>query len=230
MNEPMDGINEKGLFVSILTDMQGKFNADVAFGGAKDTGISFPQLTSLILNNCATVEEAKLEILQQRIFFPFRTVHYLIGDAEGNVTVFEVDAESGLYHFIDGEPNKPFVLTNHALHLYPDPSTYPETDPNAKRNTFNRWHTLTNFVNEHDGVFTKEDMFEALSLVYAHYGDPKAAGQIVYIPERTMIAHVTDLAEQKMEVKFYSRDGPLDETGNPSIIFHDPVTLAMDSD
>ena len=112
----MDGINEKGLFVSILTDMQGKFNADVAFGGAKDAGISFPQLTSLILNNCATVEEAKLEILQQRIFFPFRTVHYLIGDAEGNVTVFEVDAESGLYHFIDGEPNKPYSQTMHFIY------------------------------------------------------------------------------------------------------------------
>lgn len=231
LNPPMDGINEKGLFVSILTDMQGKLNTDVAFGGSKDAGLSFPQLTSMILNKCATVEEAKVEILQQRVYFPFRTVHYLIGDLEGNVTVFEVDAETGLYHFTDGKANEPFILTNHALHLYPDPSTYPDTNPNESRNTFNRWHTLNDFVQEHEGVFTKEDMFDALSLVYAHFGDPKAAGQIVYITERTMFAHVTDLAEQKIEIKFYSKDGPsTDGSVNPSIIFHDPVTLAMQYD
>lgn len=230
LNPPMDGVNEKGLFVTILTDLQG-LKTPMSFGGAIDTGMSFPQLTTLILNKCATVEEAKFEILQQRVYFPFRAQHFLIGDKDGNVTLFEIDGNSGLYYFIDGIPNQPFIVTNHSMHIYPEPSKFPEYDPKEDYNTFNRWNRLNNYIKNHEGVFTKEDMFEAMSLVYSHYKDPMAAGGSFPFTERSMYTYVADIPEKKIEVKFYRKDGPpSDGTGEPSIIFHEPITLTVNQE
>lgn len=227
LNPPMDGINEKGLFVTILTDLQG-LQTPMPFGGAIDTGMSFPQLTTMILNKCATVEEAKYEILQQRVYFPFRAQHFLIADRAGNVTLFEIDGKSGLYYFMDGKPDQPFIVTNHSLHLFPDPSQFPEHDPQEEYNTFNRWKRLADFVKKHEGLFTREDMYEATSLVYSHYKDPLASGGSFPFKERAIYTEVADMALKTIEVKFYRKDGPPEEgSENPSIIFHDPVTLAL---
>lgn len=230
LNPPMDGINEKGLFVTILTDLQG-LQTPMPFGGAIDTGMSFPQLSTLILNKCATVEEAKMEILQQRVYFPFRAQHFLIGDAHGNVTLFEIDGQSGLYYFVDGKPDQPFIVTNHSLHRYPDPQTFPEHNPEEDYNTFNRWSLLEDYIKKHKGLYTKEDMYYATSLVYSHYKDPMAAGGSFPFKERAIYTLVADMVEKTIEVKFYRKDGPpQDGSENPSIIFHDPLTVALDSD
>ncbi len=227
LNPPLDGINEKGLFVTILIDLQGS-TTPMPFGGAIDTGMSFSQLTTMILNKCATVEEAKFEILQQRVYIPSRAMHFLIGDKDGNVTLFEIDGKSGLYYFIDGIPEQPFIVTNHSMHMYPEPSKFPEYDPKEGYNTFNRWNRLDEYIKKHEGVFTNEDMFEAMSLVYSHYKDSIAAGGSFPFTERTMYTYVADIAEKTMEVKFYSKDGPSEDgSENPSIIFHDPVSLAL---
>ncbi len=230
LNPPMDGINEKGLFVTILTDLQG-LKTPMPFGGAIDTGISFAQLTSMLLNKCSTVEKAKFEILQQRIYFPFRAQHFLIGDTGGNVTLFEIDGKSGLYYFTDGKPDQPFIVTNHTVHMYPDPSKFPKYDPQEEYNTFNRWNRLDGYVQKHEGAFTKEDMFEAMSLVYSHYKDSKASGGSFPFTERTMYSYVADIAEKNISIKFYSRDGPPEDgSQDPTLIFHDAVTLAMHYD
>ncbi len=228
LNPFIDGFNEKGLFVTMLVDLQGVNTPMIPSGGGRNTGMSFSQLPPMLLNKCATVEEAKLEILQQRVYFPFRGEHFLIGDLEGNVTLFEVDGRSGLYYFSDGKPNEPFVVTNHAIHLYPDPSTFPKYDPDEEYNSFNRWNRLAEYLKNHDGVYAKEDMREAMSLVYDHYRDVKAAGGALPFPGRTLWTYVADLQEREMEVKFYRYDGPA-EPGcqDPTLVFHDPITLGF---
>lgn len=227
LNPPMDGINDEGLFVTILTDLHG-LKTPMPFGGAIDTGMSFPQLTTMLLNRCSSVEEAKFEILQQRIYFPFRAQHFLIADKEGNVTLFEIDGKSGLYYFMDGKPDQPFIVTNHSMHLYPEPSTFPEHDPGEEYNTFNRWNRLDNFIKNHEGLFSREDMFHAMSMVYSHYKDPVASGGSFPFTERAMYTEVADMIEKTIEIKFYRKDGPpVDGSDNPSIIFHDPVMLQL---
>jgi hypothetical protein len=112
--------------------------------------------------------------------------------------------------------------------MYPEPSKFPEYDTKEGYNTFNRWNRLDEYIKKHEGVFTNEDMFEAMSLVYSHYKDSIAAGGSFPFTERTMYTYVADIAEKTMEVKFYSKDGPSEDgSENPSIIFHDPVTLAL---
>ncbi|HXY87472.1 MAG TPA: C45 family peptidase [Candidatus Acidoferrales bacterium] len=228
LNPFIDGFNEKGLFVTMLVDLQGVNTPMIPPAGGRDTGMSFSQLHTMLLNTCATVEEAKLEILQQRIYFPFRGQHFLIADLDGNVTLFEVDGQSGLYYFIDGKPNEPFIVTNHAVHLYPDPSTFPQYDPNEKYNSFNRWNRLAEYLKNHNGVYSKEDMYEAMSFVYAHYRDVKAAGGALPFPGRTLWTYIADLEERKMEVKFYRHDASVEPgSQDPTLVFHDPITLGF---
>jgi len=144
------------------------------------------------------------------------------------VTLFEVDGQSGLHYFSDGKPNEPFVVTNHAIHLYPDPSTFPKYDPDEEYNSFNRWNRLAEYLKNHDGVYAKEDMREAMSLVYDHHRDVKAAGGALPFPGRTLWTYVADLQEREMEVKFYRYDGPAESGGqDPILVFHDPITLGF---
>ena len=60
-----------------------------------------------VMDQCATVEEAKRLILRSHLYQSIFVLHLLIADAEGNATVFEIDGSSGAYLFTDrveGEP------------------------------------------------------------------------------------------------------------------------------
>jgi len=70
-----------------------------------------------------------------------------------------------------------------------------------------------------------------MSLVYSHYKDSKASGGSFPFTERTMYSYVADIAEKNISIKFYSRDGPPEDgSQDPTLIFHDAVTLAMHYD
>jgi hypothetical protein len=46
-----------------------------------------------------------------------------------------------------------------------------------------------------------------------------------------MYSYVADIAEKNISIKFYSRDGPPEDgSQDPTLIFHDAVTLAMHYD
>ena len=71
-------------------------------------------------------------------------------------------------------------------------------------------------------------MREAMSLVYAHYRNVKAAGGALPFPGTTLWTYVADLQEREMEVKFYRHDGSAEPgSQNPTLVFHDPITLGF---
>ena len=51
-------------------------------------------LGPLLLEKCATVEEAKKEILMNRVLFRFLTGHMVLVDATGDACIFEIDAKT----------------------------------------------------------------------------------------------------------------------------------------
>ena len=96
------------------------------------------QVMGLLQDTCATVEEAKKEILCHHIMQVVLNVHMLIADASGNATVFEIDRESQAYVFVDRAANEPLYVTNHPLHTFPTPDTFLEFDLSKEHNTFSR--------------------------------------------------------------------------------------------
>ncbi len=82
---PFDGMNEKGLFISIALVKSEKVPVD-----PKKETISSVLMVRKILDNAATVEEALKIVNSYNIdFFPGPHVHFLIGDANGDGAIVE---------------------------------------------------------------------------------------------------------------------------------------------
>ena len=207
LNFPLDGINEHGLFATLLVDQQGPGEAD-PFAGGQDSGLSSMQVIALLMNKCKTVAEAKLVLLQNRIYMPMEASHWLIADAQGSSTIFEIDGKTGQFYFSDCEPGKPQVITNHAVHRWPTVDTFPSTDLKASYNSFNRYRVLTDSINSHSGKFSADDCFNIISEVFGHSDDSQEVGAKSPYPTRTLWTFVMDLADKSISVKYFLRDDP----------------------
>ncbi len=86
-------------------------------------------------------EEAKKEILMNRILYRFLTGHMVLVDATGDACIFEIDASTQHYVFVDRKPNETLFCTNHPVSSYPDSSSFPKYAPEAEHNTFKRMDT-----------------------------------------------------------------------------------------
>ncbi len=91
LNPFLDVINEKGLFITGLVDPDAPTSSGAALSGGFATGLSICQLSQMVASKCTTVAEAKKELLVHRLLKSFKGLHWLIADAQGNATVFEVD-------------------------------------------------------------------------------------------------------------------------------------------
>ena len=227
LNFPFDGVNEHGLFSTVLVDQQGPGEA-APFTGGQDCGLSAMQVVALLMNKCRTVEEAKMVLLQNRIFMSLEANHWLIADAHGASTIFEIDGKSGQYFFVDGEPGKPQVITNHAVHRWPTVNTFPSVDPKADYNSFNRYSLLADSIKSHSGKFSVEDCFDIISEVFGHSDDSEEAGAKSPYPVRTLWTFVMDLADKNITVKYFLRDDPATK-GSPDLKLEmtDPLSVRL---
>lgn len=227
LNFPLDGINEKGLFATMLVDQQGP-GEEIPFTGGQDSGLSGMQVVAMLMNQCEGIKDIKKALLQNRIFMPMEAIHWLIADASGTSTIFEIDAKTGQYFFVDGEPGKPQVITNHAVHVHPTVETFPSVDPKANYNTFNRYRILTDAINQHRGTFSVDDCFNILSKVYGRSNDSEEAGAKSPYPIRTLWTFVMDLTDKNIIIKYYLRDDPAYKSNNDvRLVFADPISVQL---
>ncbi|EIM96354.1 choloylglycine hydrolase [Paraburkholderia hospita] len=209
LNPWIDGMNEEGLLVTVLSDPTAPA-AGVPMAGGRAAGVSQFQLPLLLLQQCVCVDEAKRLILQQRIFSPTRGLHFLIADADGRATVFEIDGTTGEYVFVDAVADKPLVVTNHPLHHFPNHADYPELDMSMEHNTYVRVCMLEDAIADHDGAFTPGDVHALLMKVTCAFADNRMAGVNAPFPERTLWSYVADLGEKVFNATFYLGDiGPI---------------------
>jgi predicted choloylglycine hydrolase len=110
-----DGINEKGLFVGVASVVD-----PPKYAAYKDTAaypdkpsIQAVHLLRIILDSCATVDEALELIRKVNVWFPVEMNHFMIADSQGHSVVVEFDQNKNLLAF---HRQSPFlVLTNTAL-------------------------------------------------------------------------------------------------------------------
>ncbi len=208
----VDGINEKGLYVTVFHDPDSIGNEGTPCSGMKIAGLPLTQVPTMLLDNCASVEEAKLKILQNRVTQTMMRVHLLIADASGNATVFELSGQ-GEYCFTDRKANEPLFVTNHELAKYPDPGSYPEFDIHAEHNTYARQLILRDAYAGLGTPFKKADATAMTDSVHCSFVDSKKAesGPL----ERTLSNCTCDLTIPELSVRWYLGDvGPIAGTNH----------------
>ena len=163
---PVDGINEKGLCTSIMALPKQASQQDTPKPNVGTTIIM-----RLWLDRCATVQEA-LDLLETVDIRHDASVgsgyHYMVADAAGDCAVVEFDKEDGWKTMIvrkDPEANC-MLVTNHLLSekyytTEPDPAV---GNPHSK--SWWRYETAGAYLQEHNGILTKEQAQECLALVH----------------------------------------------------------------
>ena len=163
---PVDGMNEKGLCMSIMA--LPKQAAQQETGKHK---VGTTVIIRLILDRCATVQEA-LDLINT---FDIRHdaavgsgYHYMIADAQGDCAVVEFDPKDGWKTLVvrkpEGEPC--MLVTNHLL----SPQYY-TTEPdeavgNPHSRSWWRYETAGAYLQEHDGTLTLQQAQECLAMVH----------------------------------------------------------------
>jgi predicted choloylglycine hydrolase len=226
LNGFQGGINSQGLVLTMLEDDLGAPNTHANPIGDDSGGLNLLQLCRLILDTCATVDEAKMVILNNKLVVGFLPGHLQIGDLSGKSFIFDTAPGDLSYHYTENN-NKPQVITNHAVFLYPDVNKFPSYTSKGTYNTFYRYVKLTDYVKNHQGKFSPDNVEEAMSLAYAHTTDI-AEGSVGPLPHRTLWNVLYDINERSLEVKFYLKDGPVDpSTGDPSLVFTEPLKFKL---
>ena len=163
---PVDGMNEKGLCTSIMA-----LPKQAAQQDTPKPNVGTTIIMRLWLDRCATVQEA-LDLLETVDIRHDASVgsgyHYMVADAAGDCAVVEFDKEDGWKTMIvrkDPEANY-MLVTNHLLSekyytTEPDPAV---GNPHSK--SWWRYETAGAYLQEHNGILTKEQAQECLALVH----------------------------------------------------------------
>lgn len=221
------GMNEKGLVAVLHTDNYTLINTDPK---ADISGLVYPtQIVRCVLDTCATVDEAKVVILNNKISLTFEPAHLLIADASGRSVSVEINPKNARVEFTDGD-GVPRVFTNHPIYRFPDPAAFPAYTPYQKDDSFARYNDLTALVAQKDKAAV-DDVFANQLRIAARWNNP-ARGLHVPIPNRTIWTDVYDQKSGTLRVRFYLKDGPLDpESQDPKdpkeLVFSGPFTFTL---
>ena len=227
----LDGINSEGLMICVNGDeiaMAKNSNQRIT-----NVGVGFNELQSMryLLDNCASVEEAKRALLQNKHYFTNIPCHYLIADREGNSFVFEFSPDRSNAQVIENK-GKYQLLTNHPLSQFSERKivrfflkTFPEKFSLVKTGTssFQRYKQLEVFLKGNNKKYTKEFIKKTNSEVttskVAEWIPDIYRKEVVNQPgfSRTLWHSLYDGNERSLEVKFYLKEnqkenGNFDET------------------
>jgi hypothetical protein len=213
-------MNERGLLISILVDNNCPKNMDLKKLD-ESCGLTSVTLVRLLLDTCATVEQAKTTLLLNKMVFIFEGVHFLVCDTTGKSVICEMDPLLFQWHFTDNN-NEPQIMTNHACYLHPDSNAFPTAqDP---YDSFNRYKKIYGFIKNHNAKFSLDNAKESMQLVFGHgmYDEKR-------IRFRTLFAELYDVTDKTLEVEFYLKDGPIDpKTGEYDLVFSKPFKFKLE--
>jgi hypothetical protein len=110
----LDGLNEQGLCVALLGLGDVVAEAGIRLPEVAGVGLDELLLPRLLLDTCASVEEATRTIEQHVYSYRFLPCHFLIADRSGRCVVFERTLADDANVFVKGDG--PMAVTNHLLH------------------------------------------------------------------------------------------------------------------
>jgi hypothetical protein len=218
----LDGINSEGLTVALLADDEiiSKFGREPVPEGT--VGLYELQTLRLLLDTCATAEEAKEALLTTKQYYSFVPVHYLVADRHGKAFVWEYSHRRNREYIIEN-PGKPLITTNFSLHRYLEG----KDPPSAKRveKVCPRYCALAERIAAAPGKVTLDFIKENQKVV-----DATGPGAVTGIrPANRTLWHALYVPERRsVQISFYLRDEPDPERpGRTRIVRSDYVEFVL---
>lgn len=157
----LDGMNSAGLAVSLLADQDAMSDLGPHWephpGPQQVVGLHELAVLRLLLDTCATVEEAKDALLTIKQYYRFMPCLYLVGDRDGQSFVYENSTGRNIQHLIDGTGG-PQIASNFQLSTHPTLESVPDEPLNQENEKYWRYRRMVDEVTSHDGAFTVEDI------------------------------------------------------------------------
>jgi hypothetical protein len=208
----LDGMNSAGLVVSIMADEEaiGELGPrlEVQTGMPRAVGLHELQVMRLLLDTCATIEQAKQALLTTRQYYAFVPCHYIVADKTGGSFIYENSTGGNMQHIIDGS-GKPQVVTNFQVHKHPTPDQMPGGELTLETNAFWRYQQLADSISNHEGRFTAEDLksnnacVNVMKLFEEMGSDPALASIAASVQARTLWHSLYDQGAGSVEFSFY---------------------------
>src|SRR5260221_2542920 len=198
----IDGINSEGLTVTMALDDElfSNYKLDPTLGPA--VGLGELQTLRLLLDTCATAQEAKEVLLQTKQYYQFIPLHYLIADRFGNSFVWEYSQAHNREYIVEN-PNRPLVMTNFSLNKHLNGELPPSAD--AARSTCKRYALLTETLGA--GSRISDDLLrqthKRVDAVLPASADPSRP------PNRTFWHALYYPEDRSLKISFYLRDEPV---------------------
>jgi len=208
----MDGINSAGLTVTLQADDE--LEPDYPSDPTEDSSVGLDecQILRLLLDTCASVEEAKEALLFTKQYYMFLPSHYLIADRHGESFVWEYSHAHNREHIVQS-PGRPLISTNFRLHQYLDGANPPSAEQAS--GVCGRYAELAKGIAAERGKLTEDVIgktHRAVDMVLpgALYGGKtpiRTLWHALYFPDR-----------RKVRVSFYLGEEPdPDDTKEPRI-------------
>ncbi len=196
----LDGMNSEGLTVTMAMDDEAFEKHPIEPVGGSAAGLGELQTLRLLLDTCATVDEAKQALLQTKQYYGFIPVHYLIADRYGKSFVWEYSFAHNKEYIIEN-PGKPLVMTNFSINQHLDDNKPPSAD--EARKVCKRYALLTENLNTSSGLLSEELIsrtHQRVDAVWSQAADPSRP------PVRTFWHALYYPEERRVKYSFYLHD------------------------
>lgn len=204
----VDGMNSEGLTVTMALDDELFTKHPIEPTLTPAVGLGELQTLRLLLDTCATVEEAKEALLQTKQYYQFVPLHYLIADRHGKSFVWEYSYAHNKEYIIEN-PGRPLVMTNFSLNQHLNGEKPPSAD--EAKSVCKRYALLTEKLNSGAGVISEEVLAQTHKRVDAAL--PASADES-RPPVRTLWHALYYPEERRAKFSFYLRDEAI--SGEPA--------------
>lgn len=189
----LEGINSEGLAVIHLADADTRMDHDDLSTMQTRPGFNEFLPVQYLLDNCATVQEAKTALGKIEHYHVAIPVHLLIADKKGDSFVFEYSYDGTKKVFIDGIRKSPFKITNFQLNRLTDQNLIRKMEFNSTENGYDRYKILENRISSIQLPFT-ENLIENINTdVYIHKDNEEEL-------ERTLFHSIYDLSSSSVKL------------------------------
>ena len=220
----LDGMNSEGLTVTMAMDDEAFEKHPIEPVGGSAAGLGELQTLRLLLDTCATVDEAKQALLQTKQYYGFIPVHYLIADRYGKSFVWEYSYAHNKEYIIEN-PGKPLVMTNFSINQHLNDNKPPSAD--EARKVCKRYALLTENLNTSSGLLSEELIsrtHKRVDAVWSQAADPSRP------PVRTFWHALYYPEERRVKYSFYLHDEPIaTEPDNVRIVRTPYIEFRLDA-
>ena len=180
-------------------------------GPPRAIGLHELQVMRLLLDTCATADEAKAALLTVKQYYAFVPCHYVVADKAGSSFIYENSTGRNVQHIIDGT-GQPQVVTNFQVHKHPTPDQMPKGALTLETNAYWRYQTLVQRISVHGGPFTPDDLkannacVNTMKLFEEMGADPAYGSIAASVQVRTLWHSLYDQHAGAAEFSFYLGD------------------------